>query len=306
MEFSGKFVWMDGKLVPWDEAKIHVLSHVVHYASCAFDGMRMYENKQGSFVLRMREHLKRMLDSAKIYRMPVPYTMDQLCAAVKETVKANGLKSGYIRPFVFRGYHSLGVNPLSCPVVTAVAAWEWGAYLGEEGLEKGVSVRISSWNRPAPNTLPTMAKVASNYMNSQLIKLEAMADGFDEGIALDTFGYVSEGSGENVFIVKNGILFTPPSSSSILPGITRHCVFQLARELGYEVKQHVLPRESLYTADEAFMCGTAAEITPIAKVDNIPVGEGSRGPITKAIQAAFFGVLRGERPDTHGWLEKIS
>lgn len=305
MGFTGKFIWMDGKLVPWDEAKIHVLSHVVHYASCAFDGMRMYQNPKGSFVLRMREHLKRMFDSAKIYRMPIPYTLDQLCEAVKQTVAANELKSGYIRPFAFRGYHSLGVNPLSCPLVTAVAAWEWGAYLGEEGLEKGVSVRISSWNRPAPNTLPTMAKVASNYMNSQLIKLEAMADGFDEGIALDTFGYVSEGSGENVFIVKNGILFTPPSSSSILPGITRHCVFQLARELGYEVKQHVLPRESLYTADEAFMCGTAAEITPIAKVDNVPVGEGSRGPITKAIQAAFFGVLRGERPDKHGWLEKV-
>ncbi len=305
MGFTGKFIWMDGKLVPWDEAKIHVLSHVVHYASCAFDGMRMYQNPKGSFVLRMREHLKRMFDSAKIYRMPIPYTVDQLCEAVKETVAANDLTSGYIRPFAFRGYHSLGVNPLNCPLVTAVAAWEWGAYLGEEGMEKGVSVRISSWNRPAPNTLPTMAKVASNYMNSQLIKLEAMADGFDEGIALDTFGYVSEGSGENVFIVKNGILFTPPSSSSILPGITRHCVFQLARELGYEVKQHVLPRESLYTADEAFMCGTAAEITPIAKVDNVSVGEGSRGPITKAIQAAFFGVLRGERPDKHGWLEKV-
>ncbi len=305
MAFPEKFIWIDGKLVPWDDAKIHILSHVVHYASCTFDGLRMYETPKGSFVLRMREHIKRMFDSAKIYRMPIPFTPDQVCAAVKETVLANGLKSGYIRPFVFRGYHSLGVNPLNCPVVTAVAAWEWGAYLGEEGLEKGVSVRISSWNRPAPNTLPTMAKVAANYMNSQLIKMEAMADGFDEGIALDTFGYVSEGSGENVFIVKSGVLFTPPSSSCILPGITRHCVFQLARELGYEVKQHVLPRESLYTADEAFMCGTAAEITPIARVDNVPVGEGVRGPITKAIQDAFFGVVRGTRPDTNGWLDQV-
>jgi branched-chain amino acid aminotransferase len=305
MGFPAKVIWMDGKWVPWDEANIHVLSHVVHYASCAFDGIRVYETPKGSYALRLREHIKRMFDSAKIYRMPIPYTVDQICAVSKETVLANGLKSGYIRPFVFRGYHSLGVNPLSCPVVTAVAAWEWGAYLGEEGLEKGVSVRISSWNRPAPNTLPTMAKVAGNYMNSQLIKMEAVADGFDEGIALDTFGYVSEGSGENVFIVKSNTLFTPPSSSCILPGITRHCVFQIARELGYEVKQHVLPRESLYTADEAFMCGTAAEITPIAKVDNVTVGDGARGPITKAVQDAFFGVVRGTRPDTYGWLEPI-
>jgi branched-chain amino acid aminotransferase len=305
MELTGKAVWMDGKLVPWDEAKIHVLSHVIHYASCAFDGVRMYENPKGSFILRLREHIKRLFDSAKIYRMPIPYTVDQICEAVKATVKANGLTSGYIRPFVFRGFHSLGVNPLSCPVVTAVAAWEWGAYLGEEGLKNGVSVRISSWNRPAPNTLPSMAKVAANYMNSQLIKLEALESGFEEGIALDSFGYISEGSGENIFIVKNNTLFTPPSSSSILPGITRHCVFQLARELGYEVKQHVLPRESLYTADEAFMTGTAAEITPIARVDNVPVGEGKRGPVTQAIQDAYFGILTGKREDKYGWLDPV-
>jgi len=305
MGFPAKAVWMDGKLVPWEEANIHVLSHAVHYGTCAFDGLRMYHNPNGSFVLRMHDHVKRLFDSAKIYRMPIPYTVDQVCDAIKETVVANDLKSGYIRPFVFRGYHSLGVNPLNCPVVTAVAAWEWGAYLGEEGMENGVSVRISSWNRPAPNTLPTMAKVAANYMNSQLIKLEALSDGFDEGIALDTFGYISEGSGENIFIVKNGMLFTPPSSSSILPGVTRHCVFQLARELGYEVRQHTLPRESLYIADEAFMTGSAAEITPIAKVDNIPVGEGKRGPITQRIQEAFFGTLKGEREDAYGWLEKV-
>jgi branched-chain amino acid aminotransferase len=305
MAFPGKAIWMDGKLVPWDQAQIHVLSHVVHYASCAFDGVRMYKNPQGSFILRLREHIKRLFDSAKIYRMPIPYTQEQICAAVKETVLANDLTSGYIRPFVFRGYHSLGVNPLDCPVVTAVAAWEWGAYLGEAGLKNGVSVRISSWNRPAPNTLPSMAKVAANYMNSQLIKLEAVESGFEEGIALDAFGYISEGSGENIFIVKNNTLYTPPSSSSILPGITRHCVFQLARELGYEVKQHVLPRESLYTADEAFMTGTAAEITPIAKVDNLPVGEGARGPVTAAIQDAYFGILTGSRPDKYGWMEKV-
>ena len=305
MAFPGKFIWMDGEMVPADQAKIHVLSHVVHYASCAFDGLRVYSNPRGVFILRLKEHMKRLLDSAKIYRMTPTYTVDQLCDVAKQIVKANGLTTGYVRPFVFRGYHSLGVNPLQCPIVTAVAAYEWGAYLGEKALTNGVSVRISSWCRPAPNTLPVMSKVAANYMNSQLIKLEALQDGFDEGIALDVFGYISEGSGENIFIVKNGMLFTPPSSSSILPGITRHCVFVLARELGYEVRQHVLPRESLYTADEAFMTGTAAEITPIAKVDNIPVGEGARGPITKAIQDAYFGILKGDRKDTYNWLDPV-
>lgn len=305
MSFPAKVIWMDGKMVPWDQAQVHVLTHALHYGSCAFDGLRMYANSRGSFILRLREHIKRLVDSAKIYRMEAPYTLDQLCQAVKETLLANDLREAYIRPFIFRGYHSLGLNPFQCPVVTAMAVWEWGPFLGEEALEKGVSVRIASWNRPAPNTLPSMAKVAANYMNSQLVKMEALQDGFDEGIALDTFGYISEGSGENLFIVKNNTLYTPPSSSSILPGITRHCVFQLARELGYTVKQHVLPRESLTVADEAFMSGTAAEITPIVKVDKIMVGDGKRGPVTTAIQKAFFGVLRGEREDVHGWLEKI-
>jgi branched-chain amino acid aminotransferase len=305
MGFPAKVIWMDGKIIPWDEAKIHVLSHAVHYGSCAFDGLRMYSNPQGSFVLRLQDHIKRLLESAKIFRMEPAYTLDQICAAVKETLIANDMTTAYIRPFIFRGYHSLGLNPLSCPIVTAIAVWEWGAYLGEEGLEKGVSVRISSWNRPAPNTLPAMAKVAANYMNSQLIKLEAVQDGFDEGIALDTFGFISEGSGENIFIVKNGALFTPPTNSSILPGITRHCVIQLARDLGYKVRQQPLPRESLYVADEAFMTGTAAEVTPIAQVDKIRVGNGARGPITQQIQEAFFGLLRGEREDRHGWLEKV-
>jgi len=265
----------------------------------------MYANSKGSHILRLREHMKRLLDSAKIYRMDVSYGSDQLCQAVKDTVIANELEEGYIRPFIFRGNHSLGLNPFGCPLVTAIAAWKWGTYLGEEALEKGISVRIASWNRPAPNTMPAMAKVASNYMNSQLIKMEALQDGFDEGIALDTFGYISEGSGENVFIIKNKVLFTPPSSSSILPGITRHCIFQVARDLGYQVKQHVLPRESLYIADEAFMCGTAAEITPITQVDQIVVADGNRGQITKEIQDAFFGILRGEREDKHHWLEKV-
>ncbi|MCK5242132.1 branched-chain amino acid transaminase [bacterium] len=303
---TAKAIWIDGKLIPWEEAKVHILVHAMHYGSCAFEGIRMYANPKGSFILRFKEHMKRLLDSAKIYRIACPYTLEELMAAVKETLLANELKEAYIRPFIFRGYHSLGLNPFKCPVVTAIAAWEWGTYLGPDALEKGVSVRISSWNRPAPNTMPAMAKVAANYMNSQLVKMEAIQDGFDEGIALDTFGYISEGSGENIFIVKNGVLFTPPSSSCILPGITRHCVFQLARDLGITVKQHVLPRESLYVADEAFMTGTAAEITPITKVDTIMVGEGKRGPITQKIQKAYFGIIRGEQEDKYGWLEKVA
>jgi branched-chain amino acid aminotransferase len=305
MSFTGKAIWRDGKLMLWDETNIHILTHALHYGSCIFDGLRMYANPSGSFVLRLREHMQRLLDSAKIYRMNVPYSLDQLCEAVKDTIIANELKTAYIRPFVFRGYNSMGLNPFNCPVVTAIAAWEWGAYQGEESIEKGISVRIASWNRPAPNTLPSMAKVAANYMNSQLVKMEAVQDGFDEGIALDVFGNLSEGSGGNLFIVKNKMILTPPSCSSILPGITRHCVFQLARGLGYKIKQQVLPRESIYIADEVFMTGTAAEITSITQVDNIKVGNGKRGPITKDIQEAFFGVLRGEREDIHGWLEKI-
>lgn len=305
MAFKAKYIWIDGELVPWEEAQTHVLTHAIHYGSCAFDGLRMYANPKGSFVLRLREHIKRLFESGKIYRMTVPYTIDEVCDAVKQTLVKNELKEAYIRPFIFRGYHSLGLNPFNCPVVTAVAAWEWGAYLGEEAMEKGASVRISSWNRPAPNTMPTMAKVAANYMNSQLVKMEAIQDGFDEGIALDSFGYLSEGSGENLFIVKNGALYTPPSSSSILPGITRHCVIQIARDMGLKIKQQVLPRESIYVADEAFMTGTAAEITPIAQVDKIDVGEGKRGPITKKIQDTYFGIIHGDVEDKYGWLDKI-
>lgn len=305
MALMAKVIWVDGKLVPWEQATTHVLSHALHYGSCAFDGLRMYANKNGSYILRLRDHIKRLFESAKIYRMPIPYTIDELCEAVKETLRANELKEAYIRPFVYRGFHSLGVNPLDCPIRTNIAVWEWGAYLGDDALEKGASVRISSWNRPAPNTMPPMAKVASNYMNSQLVKMEAIQDGFDEGIALDTFGYLSEGSGENIFIVKNGALYTPPSSSCILPGITRHCVIQIARELGIQVKQQVLPRESIYVADEAFMTGTAAEVTPIAMVDKINVGSGSRGHLTKQIQDRYFGILRGEHEDKFNWLDKV-
>lgn len=298
-------IWFNGKLVDWDDAQIHVLSHVVHYGSSVFEGMRCYAAKQGPACFRLDSHVHRIFDSAKIYRMPIPYSRDELREAILETIRANKLDSCYVRPIAFRGYGSLGVDPTPCPVDVVIAVWEWGAYLGADALEKGASVRTASWNRLAPNTMPALAKVGANYMNSQLIKLEAMADGYSEGIALDTQGYVSEASGENIFMVKNGAIYTPSSGSSILPGITRHSVITLARDLGYTVTQRPIPRESLYIADEVFFTGSAAEVTPIAEIDHIPIGEGSRGPITKALQDAYFGITSGEREDKHGWLTYV-
>lgn len=297
---------MDGALVDWEDAKIHVMSHVIHYGSGVFEGIRCYETKQGSAVFRMREHIRRLFDSAKIYRMAIPYSLEQLEEAVLETVRANNLKSCYVRPLVYRGLGQLGVNPLTCPVNCMIAVWSWGKYLGEAAMKNGVSVRISSWNRPAPNTHPTLAKACGNYLNSQLMKLEALDTGFDEAIALDHSGFVSEGSGENIFIVRNGVIYTPPSSSSILPGITRHCVFTLARDLNIRIQQQVIPREGLYIADEVFFSGTAAEITPVSKIDNIVIGSGSRGPITTKIQSAFFDVIEGRTADKHGWFSAVN
>lgn len=295
-------IWYNGKLVNWDDAKIHVLSHVVHYGSSVFEGMRCYNTPKGPACFRLGDHVNRLFDSAKIYRMEIPYTRDQVKAAILETIRANRLKSCYVRPIVFRGYGELGVNPMPCPVDAVVAVWEWGKYLGPEALEKGVHVRFSSWNRMGPNTMPSLAKVGANYMNSQLIKMEAMADGYAEGIALDTSGYVSEGSGENIFLVKNGSIYTPSTGSSILPGITRHSVITLAEEMGYRVTTRPIPRESLYIADEVFFTGSAAEITPIASIDRIPVGSGSRGPVAKALQEAFFAIIEGKAEDRFGWL----
>jgi branched-chain amino acid aminotransferase len=249
--------------------------------------------------------MKRLFDSCKIYRIEIPFTREVLEQAVLETLRVNALEAAYIRPIVFRGFGALGINPFTCPVQVAIAAWDWGKYLGPEALENGVSVRVSSWRRAAPDTFPSMAKVGGNYMNSQLIKIEALQDGYDEGIALDAYGYVSEGSGENIFIVRNGTLFTPPSSSSILPGLTRHCIFQLAREMGIKVRQQVIPRETLYISDEVFMTGTAAEITPVTKIDNIVIGNGKRGEITHRLQDAFFGIVSGEQEDRFGWLTKV-
>ncbi len=298
-----EFIWFNGKLVPWDEAQIHVLAHVVHYGSSFFEGVRCYETPRGTAIFRLTAHMRRLIDSARIYRTELPYSLEQLVAAVKETVRANGLKAGYIRPVVYRGYGEIGVNPLNNPVELAIATIEWGKYLGAEAMEQGVDVCVSSWNRFAPNTMPAMAKAGGNYMNSQLIKMEALANGYAEGIALDTNGQVSEGSGENLFLVRDGVAYTPPAGASILSGITRDTVITLLGELGVELRQQVMPREMLYVADELFFTGTAAEVTPIRSVDRMTVGKGRRGPVTSAVQAAFFEVVQGEREDRYGWLE---
>jgi len=295
-------IWMNGKLIPWDDAKVHVGTHALHYASSVFEGVRCYSTPKGSAVFRLGAHLDRMYNSAKIYRMPIPVTKEALTQGVLDVIVANGLAACYVRPFAFRGYGALGVNPLPCPVDVVVMVWEWGQYLGSEALEAGVDVRIASWTRMAPNTLPAMAKVAANYMNSQLVKLEAMQDGYAEGITLDSEGYVSEGSGENIFVVQNGALYTPPLASSILSGVTRDTVITLARRQGIPVTEQRLPRELLYIADEVFFTGTAAEITPIRSIDRIPIGRGARGPVTEALQRAFFDVVQCRVPDEFGWL----
>jgi len=295
-------IWMNGSLVPWDEAKIHVGSHVIHYGSAVFEGVRCYNTPEGSAVFRLDAHTDRLYDSARIYRMDVPYTPEQLNQAILETITANRMDACYIRPVIYRGYGQLGVNPFPCPVDVAVMVWDWGRYLGTEALEKGVDVCVSSWTRMAPNTLPAMAKSAANYMNSQLIKMEAIKQGYAEGIALDAQGFLSEGSGENLFLVRKGTLYTPSLVSSVLPGITRDTVLALARRIGLPVVEGMLPREMLYVADEVFMTGTAAEITPVRSVDKAQVGRGVRGPVTEALQKAFFDVLECRVPDEFGWL----
>ena len=298
-------IWFNGEFVAWEDARIHVLSHVIHYGSSVFEGIRCYHTSRGSAVFRLQDHINRLLDSAKIYRMEVPWTREVLCEAVLETIRLNRLRQCYIRPVVFRGYGSIGVNPLDCPVDGAIAVWEWGQYLGPEAVEKGVSVCTSSWNRMAPNTMPSLAKAGGNYLNSQLVKMEAKVNGYDEGIVLDTNGLVSEGSGENLFLMKNGTIYTPSSTYSILPGITRHTAITLARDLGYRVEQRAIPRESMYIADEIFFTGTAAEITPVRAVDQIAIGQGERGPITQKMQEAFFAITSGKAEDSHGWLTSV-
>ena len=298
-------IWMNGKWVAWDDARIHILAHVAHYASSVFEGIRAYQSRTGPAIFRLEEHLDRLMASAKIYRMELPYTREQIRDVCLEVVSINNLGDCYLRPLIYRGYENLGVNPFGAPVEVAVAAFPWGKYLGEDALTKGVAVKVSSWWRIAPNTLPALAKASANYMNSQLMKMEALVDGYTEAIALDVNGYVSEGSGQNVFAVFGGELVTPPISSSILGGITRQSVMTLGRELGYTVREEIIPREKLYLADELFFCGTAVEVSPITSVDRIVIGSGELGPITKAIQQAFFALVRGEQPDRHGWLTRV-
>ena len=295
-------IWMNGKLVPWDDAKVHIGVHALHYGSAVFEGLRCYSTPEGPAVFRLDAHTDRLYNSAKIYRMDLPYPAAEVNQAVLDTVAANKMDACYIRPIVYRGYGQLGVNPFPCPVDVAIMVWDWGKYLGAEALEKGVEARVSSWTRIAPNTLPSMAKTAANYMNSQLIKMEAIKEGYSEGIALDHEGYLSEGSGENIFLVKNGVVLTPPLVSSILPGITRDTVITLARRQGIPVHEQRVPREMLYLADEVFFTGTAAEITPIRAVDKIQIGRGARGPITEALQRAFFDVIECRVPDEFSWL----
>lgn len=303
---KAEWIWMNGKLVPWDEAQIHVMSHVVHYGSSVFEGIRAYDNSRlGPAVLCLDQHLARLYRSARVYRMEIPFTQAELEQAVLETIAANELRSCYIRPLVYRGYDSIGVEPRNCPVDVAIATIEWGRYLGAEAIEQGVDVGVSSWRRMAPGTLPAGVKAGGHYTNSQLIHMEAADLGYVEGIALDVYGYVSEGSGENVFLVEDGLIRTPPRASSILGGITRACVMALAADLGYNVREELIAREGLYTADEIFFTGTAAEITPIRSVDRIVVGSGRRGPITERLQDEFYGLVDGSRPDRHGWLTPV-
>lgn len=298
-------IWFNGDLVAHEDATIHVLSHVVHYGSSVFEGIRCYKTDRGPAIFRLREHMQRLVDSAKIHRMEIPYSLDDLCAACVDTVTESGLEACYLRPIVFRGHGPMGVNPLKNPVETVVAVWEWGKYLGPEALEQGVDVQVSSWSRNAPNTTPSLAKAGANYLNASLIKMEAIKNGYSEGIALSVDGLLSEGSGENLFIVKRGKLYTPPTGLSVLPGITRDTIITLAKERGYEIEEKLIPREALYIADELFFTGTAAEVTPIRSVDQITVGAGCRGPITEELQAAYMDAVEG-RSEHDEWLTFVT
>jgi branched-chain amino acid aminotransferase len=300
-----EWIWADGEIVRWQDATLHVMSHVVHYGSSVFEGMRAYATKQGRMYFRYAEHMQRLRESAAIYRMEYPWTDDQLRSATSELMERNGLEGSYVRPIVLRGLGAAGIDPVSSPVHVFVVVWNWGAYLGPEALEKGVDAGVSSWFRPAPNTHPSMAKAGGNYLNSSLMKMEAKRNGYDEAIALSVDGLVSEGSGQNLFLVRDGVLYTPPLSASVLPGITRDSVITLAQDQGLTVREQDLPREMLYVCDEVFFAGTAAEITPIRSVDKIQIGAGRRGPITSALQTAFFDYINGVVPDRHDWLTPV-
>lgn len=300
-----ELVWRDGRFIRWHEATIHALSHVVHYGSAVFEGIRCYATPKGPAIFRLRDHIQRLLDSARIYRMPLRYSVDELMEACAETVRRNGLDACYLRPLALRGYGVVGVDPMDAPVEAFIFAWPWGTYLGPDALREGVDVCVSSWHRPAPDTHPALAKASGNYLNSQLMRMEARANGYAEAIALDSRGFVSEGSGENLFLIRNGTIYTPPLSASILPGVTRDTIIALARERGYTVIESDLLREALYTADELLFTGTAAEVTPIRSVDRISTGAGKPGPVTKELQQAYLATATGKAEDTHGWLYHV-
>jgi branched-chain amino acid aminotransferase len=302
---TGK-IWMNGNLVDWKDATIHVASHVVHYGSAVFEGARCYETARGPACFRLDAHMRRLIDSARIYRMEPSYDQQTLTDAVVDLIKVNKFNACYIRPLIYRGYDSLGVNPQPCPIDVAIMLWEWGAYFTQEALELGLDVKVSTWARNAPNTTPAMAKSVANYANAQLIKMEAIAEGYDEGIALDISGNVSEASGANIFVIRDGLIFTPPIGNSVLAGITRDSVVTLAREMGFEVREQTIPREMLYIADELFFCGTAVEVTPIRSVDRVTIGRGRRGPITQALQERFYQVVTGQAEDKWGWLQYLN
>jgi branched-chain amino acid aminotransferase len=296
---------MNGRLVEFEKASVHVMAHALHYGSGLFEGIRCYKTPNGLAIFRLQEHLKRLENSCKVYRMEIPFTRDQLAQACFDAIRGNELEECYIRPIVFRGFGTVGINPLKSPVEVAVAVWPWGRYLGDDAIEKGVDACVSSWRRGGLGGSPALAKATANYLNSQLVKMEAIANGYAEGIALDSQGYVSEGSGENIFLVQDGQLYTPPVSSSILPGITRHSILTLAEEAGLDIRRVAIPRGMLYTCDEAFFTGTAVEVTPIRSIDRVAVGEGSPGPVTRRLTAEFLGITRGEIVDRFGWLTPV-
>jgi len=298
-------IWRDGNLVNWEDANIHVISHVAHYGSGVFEGIRAYETPAGAAVFRLQDHMRRLMDSCRIYRMPMKWTAEDLAQATVETIAANDMTAAYIRPLVMRTGEQMGFSPIGVPVETFIILWNWDTYLGHEAFENGADACVSSWRRPAPDTFPTMAKASGNYLNSQLSKIEARQDGYHEAITLDSFGYVSEGSGENLFVVRDRVVYTSPISAGILHGITRDTIIRLARDMGHEVREQNMPREMLYIADEVFFSGTAAEITPVRSVDKVPVGNGKPGPITQALQAEYLGIAKGQVPDRHGWLTPV-
>jgi len=298
-------IWRDGELVNWEDATIHIISHVAHYGSSVFEGIRCYETPTGGAVFRLKEHMQRLLNSCRIYRMPLEYSQEELMQAVVDTVAANELRHCYIRPIVVRTGEQMGFYPIGVPVETFIMCWKWENYLGRDAFENGADACVSSWRRAAPDTYPTLAKASGNYLNSQLSKIEARQNGYHDAISLDVFGFVSEGTGENLFAVRDGVLYTSPISAGILQGITRDTVIQLGRDLGHEVREQNLPREMLYVADELFFCGTAVEITPVRSVDRLPVGSGEPGPVTRALQSEFLGIAKGRLSDRHGWLTPV-